>query len=462
VSFVAPSVAGNPSHIKLQIRPGLTYLLEMGPDYGLSSLTPVDRLLAMASKKIILGICGGIAAYKAPELVRRLRERDFDVQVVMTRSAHEFVTETTLQAVSANPVRQNLWDKQAEAAMGHIELARWADLVLIAPATAEIMSRLAAGAAPDLLTTLCLATEAPIVIAPAMNHVMWSHPAVQENRQKLLDRGVRILGPDDGDQACGETGPGRMLQPVDIVTALTAPFAVSSGEKPLLAGKTVLVTAGPTHEALDPVRFISNRSSGKMGYALAMAAQQAGAKVILVSGPVSIAAPDGIERIDVESAKDMFAATHAHIDGVDIFISAAAVADYYPADIKRQKIKKSAGDMSIELVRSPDILASVAKLENGPFTVGFAAETENLRDYARAKLEKKNLHMIVANKVGRNKGFDVDENAVEVYWRNGEQSFPLADKAELARDLMRLIAERYNESVGAETRTELPAIAIRD
>jgi len=414
----------------------------------------------MASKRIILGVSGGIAAYKTPELVRRLRERDFDVRVVMTRSANEFVTETTLQAVSANPVRQNLWDKDAEAAMGHIELARWAELVLIAPATAEIMSRLASGAAPDLLCTLCLATNAPVVIAPAMNHVMWSHAAVQENRQKLLDRGVRILGPDDGDQACGETGPGRMMQPQEIVAALCAPVAVA--DKPLLSGKTVMVTAGPTRESLDPVRFISNRSSGKMGYALAAAARQAGAKVILVSGPVSIAVPAGVDCVKVESAKDMFAATHAHIDGVDIFISAAAVADYYPADLKAQKIKKSAGELSIDLVRSPDILASVAKLESGPFTVGFAAETENLREYAMAKLQKKNLHMIVANKVGSNVGFEVDDNAVEVYWCGGEQTFPLAAKSVLARRLVQLIAERYFDTIGSATRADLPAIAVRD
>jgi phosphopantothenoylcysteine decarboxylase/phosphopantothenate--cysteine ligase len=416
----------------------------------------------MASQNIILGISGGIAAYKTPELVRRLRDRGASVQVVMTRSASEFVTETTLQAVSGMPVRTNLWDSQAEAAMGHIELARWADLVLIAPATAEIMARMAAGAAPDLLTTLCLATEAPVVIAPAMNHVMWSHPAVQENRQKLADHGVRILGPDTGDQACGESGPGRMMQPEDIVAAVTAPIAVADVEPPLLVGKKVLVTAGPTREALDPVRFISNRSSGKMGYALADAARQAGAEVILVSGPVSIAVPDGVNIVKVESAQQMFAATHEHIEGVDIFIAAAAVADYRPANLEKQKIKKSAGEMSIDLVRAPDILASVAKINNGPFAVGFAAETENLRDYARTKLDKKNLDMIVANLVGENLGFDADNNAVEVYWRDGEQSFPIATKSELADDLIKLVSERYLEKLTAATQTALPAIAVRD
>ena len=416
----------------------------------------------MASQNIILGVSGGIAAYKTPELVRRLRDRGAAVQVVMTRSAREFVTETTLQAVSGMPVRTNLWDSQAEAAMGHIELARWADLVLIAPATAEIMARMAAGSAADLLTTLCLATEAPVVIAPAMNHVMWSHPAVQENRQKLADHGVRILGPDIGEQACGESGPGRMLQPDAIVAAVTAPIAVADVEPPLLAGKKVLVTAGPTREALDPVRFISNRSSGKMGYALAEAARQAGAEVILVSGPVNIAVPDGVDLVNVESAQQMFSATHEHIEGVDIFIGAAAVADYRPANLEEQKIKKDEGEMSIDLVRVPDILASVAKIDNGLFTVGFAAETENLRDYARAKLDKKNLDMIVANLVGENLGFDADDNAVEVYWRDGEHSFPIATKSALADDLIKLVSERYLEKLTAATQTALPAIAVRD
>jgi len=416
----------------------------------------------MNGQNIILGISGGIAAYKTPELVRRLRDRGSEVQIVMTRSANEFVTETTLQAVSGRPVRQNLWDKDAEAAMGHIELARWADLVLIAPATAEIMSRLASGSASDLLTTLCLATEAPINIAPAMNHVMWAHPAVQENLQRLTARGVRVLGPDNGDQACGETGPGRMLQPDDIVAEITAPVAVADIEKPILSGKTVMITAGPTREALDPVRFISNRSSGKMGYALANAARDAGARVILISGPVSMQALDNIECVDVESAREMYVATQDRIAEVDIFIAAAAVADYYPADVQPDKIKKSAEEMSIDLIRSPDILASVAKINGGPFTVGFAAETENLREYALGKLKAKNLDMIVANKVGKNLGFDSDDNAVEVLWSGGEQSFPLGAKATLAHGLVKLIAERYNTQLGSATKTDVPAMAIRD
>ena len=416
----------------------------------------------MTSQKIIVGITGGIAAYKAPELVRRLKARGADVQVVMTHSAREFVTETTLQAVSGLPVRANLWDKDAEAAMGHIELARWADLVLIAPATAEIMSRLASGSAPDLLTTLCLATEAPVAIAPAMNRVMWSNPAVQENCRTLANRGVRILGPATGDQACGETGPGRMLEPEEIVTLVTGPVAVPDLDASPLAGKTVMITAGPTREAIDPVRYISNRSSGKMGFALASAVRDAGARVLLVSGPVSIEAPQDVERIDVESAKEMFAAVHKRIDEVDVFVGAAAVADYHPAKAQPAKIKKSAGELSVEFVRNPDILASVARLHDGPFTVGFAAETENLADYARAKMDSKAVNMIIANLVGKGRGFEVDQNAVEVFWRNGQQSFPLAEKQQLSQDLVALIAKRYEESFGADTQTELPAIMVRD
>ncbi len=420
--------------------------------------------MTMTTKKIILGISGGIAAYKTPELVRRLKDRGAEVQVVMTRSATKFVTETTLQAVSGLPVRSNLWDADAEAAMGHIELARWADLVLIAPATAEIMARLAAGSAGDLLTTLCLATEAPVVIAPAMNHVMWANAAVQDNRQVLLDRGVRMLGPASGDQACGESGPGRMIEPDEIVAAVMTHVVVPDSHSAGMSGKTVMITAGPTREALDSVRYIGNRSSGKMGYALAVAARNAGAKVILVSGPVSIPQPQGVTRIEVESAKEMFASVHKHLDGVDVFIGAAAVADYHvaDADVCAGKIKKTAAEMSIDLVRTPDVLASVARLADRPFTVGFAAETDNLRDYALGKLEKKNLNMIVANLVGPNLGFDADRNAVEVFWPAGEKSFPLTDKGELAAALIDLITTQYACSLDVETKTELPAIAARD
>ncbi|MDH4049303.1 MAG: bifunctional phosphopantothenoylcysteine decarboxylase/phosphopantothenate--cysteine ligase CoaBC [Gammaproteobacteria bacterium] len=416
----------------------------------------------MTRSKILLGVTGGIAAYKAPELVRRLTERGAVVQVVMTRGAHEFTTETALQAVSGRPVRSDLWDSDAEAAMGHIELARWADRILVAPATAEFMSRLATGSAADLLTTLCIASEAPIFIAPAMNHIMWANPAVQANRRLLESRGVTLLGPDVGDQACGETGPGRMLQPEAIARQLLAPAIVpATHERPLLE-KTVMVTAGPTVEAIDPVRFISNRSSGKMGYALARAAAAAGAKVILVSGPVDLPAPEGVQRIDIESAEDLYAATHKHIAGVDIFIAAAAVSDYRPGNVAANKIKKMNSELHIELVRSPDILASVAELTDGPFTVGFAAETENLREHAMQKLVSKKLDMIVANKVGPGIGFDSDNNAVDVFWRDGERSFPLSPKADLAVALIGLVAERFSASYGADTQTELPAIAIRE
>lgn len=417
----------------------------------------------MKQLNLILGVTGSIAAYKAPELVRRLREKGVAVQVVMTASAGEFITETTLQAVSGLPVRSNLWDADAEAAMGHIELARWADIVLIAPATAEFMSRLAAGSAGDLLTTLCLATEAPLAVAPAMNRVMWSSRPVQDNRRTLAERGVRLLGPGEGDQACGEFGEGRMLQPEEIVRAVVAmrrePLAGTEASP--LAGKTVLITAGPTREAIDPVRFISNHSSGRMGYALAEAAADAGAKVILVSGPVSIAAPAGVERHAVESAEEMFAETHRHIDAADVFIGAAAVSDYRPTNAKTHKIKKSEAELHIDLVRSPDTLASVANLANGPFTVGFAAETQKLREYALAKLDRKKLDMIVANRVGPDCGFNCAQNAVEVYWRNGEKSIPLMDKAELARELIALIGERY-AAAGDATVPEIPAMARQD
>lgn len=415
----------------------------------------------MQKQNIILGVTGGIAAYKAPEVVRRLRERGASVQVVMTRAAGQFVTETALQAVSGQPVRQSLWDREAEAAMGHIELARWADLVLIAPATAEFMARLAAGAAPDLLTTLCLATRARIVIAPAMNHVMWAHPAVQANRALLEERGVRLLGPEHGDQACGETGIGRMMQPDDIVAAVSLMARASNTGVGPLHGKTVMVTAGPTREPIDPVRYISNRSSGKMGFEIARAAKDAGANVILISGPVSLIEPAGVERVCVETAEQMFAAAHERVHGVDIFVAAAAVSDYRPLNRQQNKIKKTEPAMQLDLVKSPDTLASVAKLADRPFTVGFAAETEHVRKYALAKLEDKDLDMIVANKVGAGRGFDCDDNALDVYWRGGEQSFPMTAKAELAGMLIRLIADRYAGSKKDEGNDKWPR-AVRD
>lgn len=408
----------------------------------------------MEKRNIILGVAGGIAAYKTPELVRRLLERGAEVQVVMTHSAAEFVTETTLQAVSGRPVRYSLWDRDAEAAMGHIELARWADLVLIAPATAEIISRLASGSASDLLATLCLATRAPLVIAPAMNNVMWSNPAVQANLLLLEERGIRILGPDSGDQACGETGLGRMMDP-DAIAALVSGPAVAVDVSPLpLAGRKVVITAGPTREAIDPVRYISNRSSGKMGFALARAAVAAGAEVTLICGPVDRPTPLNVQRIDVESAQEMYAAAHEHIAGTDIFIAAAAVADYSATAVPQQKIKKGRAEMSLKLSRTLDILASVAALNEGPFTVGFAAETENLGQYAKAKLNKKHLDMIIANQVGENRGFDSDDNTVEVYWATGQQNFPTMPKTRLAVDLVRLIAERYTAQLAAESQPD--------
>ncbi|MDG2289240.1 MAG: bifunctional phosphopantothenoylcysteine decarboxylase/phosphopantothenate--cysteine ligase CoaBC [Woeseiaceae bacterium] len=409
---------------------------------------------------VVLGITGGIAAYKAPDLVRRLRERGAEVQIVMTSSAEEFVTRTALQAVSGKPIRSNLWDKEAEAAMSHIELARWADMVLIAPATAEVMARIVSGGAPDLLTTICLATEAPIALAPAMNHVMWSNPATQSNREVLEERGIHIIGPEVGSQACGETGAGRMLK-TDLIAATVFNLTGGKGEG-LLEGRTVVVTAGPTREAIDPVRYITNRSSGKMGYAIASAAAAQGASVILVSGPVNVSEPPGIDMVNVESAEEMYAATHEAISDADIFIAAAAVADYRPTDILQQKIKKNNEGMSLELVRCPDILASVAALDAPPFTVGFAAETENVIKYARSKLEKKKLDMIVANRVGRDCGFDYDENTANVLWCDGEKAFPKSSKVDLARKLIELVAEHFYAVSASETQPKLTIISNND
>ena len=411
---------------------------------------------------IVLGITGGIAAYKTPELVRRLRERGAEVQIVMTASAEEFVTPTSLQAVSGRPIRTNLWDKEAEASMSHIELARWADLVLIAPATAEIMARLAGGAAPDLLTTLCLATEAPIAIAPAMNRVMWANPAVQANRNMLEERGITILGPDHGSQACGETGAGRMLDPDIIAAAVSDPNFAGPAADGMLSGKTVLVTAGPTREPIDPVRYITNRSSGKMGYAIASAAHAQGARVILVSGPVSIEEPRGVDVVHVETAEEMHAATHEHVASADIFIAAAAVSDYRPATRAEQKIKKTQDTMTIDLVKSPDILSSVSALADPPFTVGFAAETENVREYALGKLENKKLDMIIANRVGSDCGFDYDDNAAEALWQGGRQAFARMPKTALSGELMNVIADRYLALRGADTQPALSIVSRKD
>jgi phosphopantothenoylcysteine decarboxylase/phosphopantothenate--cysteine ligase len=409
---------------------------------------------------IVLGITGGIAAYKAPDLVRRLRERGGDVQIVMTASAEEFVTSTALQAVSGRPIRSNLWDKEAEAAMSHIELARWADIVLIAPATAEIMARIVSGGAPDLLTTICLATEAPIALAPAMNRVMWSNPATQANRRVLESRGTHILGPAVGSQACGETGAGRMLDP-DTIAAAVFDIGTIQGEG-LLDNRKVVITAGPTREAIDPVRYITNRSSGKMGYAIARAAAAQGADVVLISGPVDLPDPPGVEVRNVTTAQEMHDATHDCVKEADIFVAAAAVADYRPKDLKEQKIKKNDESMTLDLVRCPDILASVAALDAGPFTVGFAAETEKVDEYARSKLENKALDMIIANRVGNDCGFDRDDNAVNVLWSEGEKRYPQAQKSKLARDLVELMAERYYAARGTDTQPRLSVISTTD
>ena len=390
----------------------------------------------MQGKRILLGVTGGIAAYKSPDLVRRLRERGAEVQVVMTAAAREFVTPTTFQAVSGRTVRTDLWDAAAEAAMGHIELARWADAVLIAPATADFLARLAGGRADDLLATLCLATEAPIAVAPAMNHVMWANAATRANVAQLGARGVLVLGPAAGDQACGEVGEGRMLEPLELAEHLSALLA-AGGE---LAGRRVLVTAGPTRERMDPVRFISNRSSGKMGFAVAQAARAAGAEVVLVSGPVSLPTPPGVRRIDVESAADMLAAVLGELAGTHVFISTAAVADYRPASAAAQKIKKTSDRLEVSMERTPDVLATVAARPDRPFVVGFAAETESVEQNARTKLMKKNLDMIAANEVGDDKAFDCEENQLFVLARGARYELGRAGKLTLARGLVALIA----------------------
>jgi len=402
----------------------------------------------MQDKRILLGVTGGIAAYKTPDLVRRLRERGAEVQVVMTAGAREFVTPTTFQAVSGRTVRSDLWDAAAEAAMGHIELARWADAVLIAPASADFLARLATGQADDLLATLCLATEAPIAVAPAMNHIMWANAATRANIGTLTQRGVQVLGPAEGDQACGESGAGRMLEPLELVERVGALLSGSG----VLAGRRVLITAGPTRERIDPVRFISNRSSGKMGFAVAQAAREAGAAVVLVCGPVSLPTPTGVTRVDVESAADMLAAVLTELPGTDVFISTAAVADYRPARAAEHKIKKTTETMELAMERTADVLATVAARADRPFVVGFAAETEAVEQNARTKLMKKNLDMIAANEVGHDKAFDCEDNQLIVLSRNGRHELGRAGKLTLARGLITLIAEDLAARAGVRTR----------
>ena len=391
--------------------------------------------------RVLLGVTGGIAAYKAPELVRRLVERGCEVQVVMSQGAREFVGPLTFQAVSGRRVRDDLWDPAAEAAMGHIELARWADIVVVAPATAHFLGTLAAGLAGDLLSTVCVATTAPLVVAPAMNQAMWANAAVQANRAVLEARGVRFLGPATGDQACGETGPGRMLEPNEIAAALLEQLDPRRAQP--LKGLKVVVTAGPTREPIDPVRYITNRSSGKMGFAVAAAARDAGADVVLVTGPVALPTPSAVRRVDVETAEELYKKVHDEIGGAHIFVACAAVADYRPREAADRKIKRSAAEMELSLVRSPDTLASIAALPRAPFTVGFAAETHDVAAHAREKLERKGIDMIAANQVGRDCGFDRETNALTVFWPGGEVALGEGTKGQLARGLVEVIAERY-------------------
>jgi phosphopantothenoylcysteine decarboxylase/phosphopantothenate--cysteine ligase len=401
-----------------------------------------------AKTRILLGVTGGIAAYKSPDLVRRLMERGAEVQVVMTAAAQKFITPMCFQAVSGRPTRSDLWDSAAEAAMGHIELARWAQLVLIAPASADFIARLAGGRADDLLATLCIATEAPIVLAPAMNRVMWANKATQANVDTLVSRGMRILGPASGNQACGEIGAGRMWEPIQLAESLLEGPANAG----LLTGLNVLITAGPTRERLDPVRYLTNRSSGKMGFAVAAAAREAGAHVTLVSGPVALPTPAGVTRINVESAREMYAAVHRHVGEADIFIAAAAVADFQPVTIAKQKIKKQGVAVKLDLEPAPDIVKSVAEMAKHPFVVGFAAETDHVEENAKAKLKRKKLDMIAANHVGDGIAFDCDDNALTVLWPGGKVEVQRGPKLDVARELIALIAQRLPPSDGGPRR----------
>ncbi len=400
---------------------------------------------ALQGKQILLGITGGIASYKSAILARRLIDAGADVRVVMTQGAQAFITPLTFQALTGNPVHTDLLDSAAEAAMGHIELARWADYVLIAPATANVMARLANGFADDLLTTLCLANEAPLTIAPAMNRLMWSNPATQANLATLVSRGTTVIGPGVGEQACGEVGEGRMSEPEAIRDALAAAIAAAPASNEL-QGKSFVITAGPTIEAIDPVRFISNRSSGKMGFALATAAQQMGADVTLVAGPVALDTPPQVKRIDVKTADDMLDTTLDAVKNADVFIAVAAVADYKVAKFSSEKIKKTDDELTLELVRNPDILKTVAALKNRPYCVGFAAETQNLEKNAQGKLKKKKLDMIAANQVGQanNPVFGSDTNSLSVYWGKNKQQIAPAAKLDVARQLLTLIAKQIN------------------
>lgn len=413
-----------------------------------SQPTGSELPLGLANRRIVLGVSGGIAAYKSAELIRRLKDLGADVRVVMTPAAQEFITPLTLQALSGNTVHTTLLDTEAEAAMGHIELARWGDLILVAPASADFLARMAHGHGNDLLTTLCLAARCPLAVAPAMNQAMWASQANLDNIAILTERNVQIFGPAAGEQACGDVGPGRMLEPTELAQLTAGLFP-----RQILTGTRITITAGPTREAIDPVRYISNHSSGKMGFAIAAAARDAGAQVTLISGPVNLATPDRVQRIDVISAQEMYEASMSALNQTDIFIATAAVADFRVENSHNQKIKKQDnsgtihnGKMTLTLVENPDIVASVAKHAAKPFTVGFAAETQDVENYARQKIARKGLDMIVANDVSRQDiGFNSDQNAVTVIWHDGQQPIDLASKSQIARDLITLIAKHFKE-----------------
>ncbi len=401
----------------------------------------IIRMSSLQQRKILLGVTGGIAAYKAAEFLRLLQKDGAEVRVVMTPSAQEFVQPLTFQALSGHRVYTDIFDGEADSAMDHIELARWCDLLVIAPASADFLGKLRAGYADNLLLTLCLASKQPVAVAPAMNQQMFANPATGDNIAALERNGILIWGPDAGEQACGDVGPGRMLEPAQLLQQVVEQFAPGP-----LDGRRLLLTAGPTREPIDPVRYISNRSSGKMGYALAEAARRAGAEVCLVSGPVALAAPAGVERVSVESASEMYDAVLARAEGQDIFIACAAVSDYRVRDAAEHKIKKSSESLSLELVRNEDILAAVSALETRPFCVGFAAETRDVETYARDKLERKRLDMIAANRVGDGSGFETDVNQLDVFWPDGGAPIEQASKTEVAKRLIELVAERYTRA----------------
>ncbi|WP_265524226.1 bifunctional phosphopantothenoylcysteine decarboxylase/phosphopantothenate--cysteine ligase CoaBC [Providencia rustigianii] len=398
----------------------------------------------LSGKRIVLGISGGIAAYKIPELTRRLRDEGASVRVVMTSAAKAFITPLTLQAVSGHPVSDDLLDPAAEAAMGHIELAKWADIIILAPATADLIARLSSGMANDLLTTVCLASAAPIAVVPAMNQQMYRASVTQENLIRLQQRQFMIWGPDEGSQACGDIGPGRMIDPLEIVRLASNYFRRCTD----LQGISMMITAGPTREDLDPVRFISNHSSGKMGFAIAQAASARGAKVTLIAGPVSLATPEGVERINVTSALDMYERVHQSIAQQDIFIGCAAVADYRAKTVAENKIKKQGDEISITLVKNPDIVASVGQLkQNRPYVVGFAAETQNVEEYAQQKRLQKQLDLICANDVSlADNGFNSDNNALHLFDADGDVRLPHCSKIELSHHLLDEILQRYEKN----------------